>query len=87
LIRGSSAKSKPCQRPAQQPTPAAIAGTLARSVWHQGLRSSHRKAYWKYLLKILTRFTLNRASIWMGVTIRISGHHFISLRRRTGPQG
>jgi radical SAM superfamily enzyme YgiQ (UPF0313 family) len=70
-------ESKPCQHPAQQPTALAIAGILARSIWLQGLRSSYRKAYWKYLLKILTRFALNRAKIWMGVTILISGQHFI----------
>jgi hypothetical protein len=70
-------QSKPCQHPAQQPTALAIAGILARSIWRQGLRSSYRKAYWKYFLKILTRFTLNRPKLWMGVTILISGQHFI----------
>ena len=70
-------ESKRCQHPAQQPTALAIAGILARSIWLQGLRSSYRKAYWKYFLKILTRFALNRAKLWMGVTILISGQHFI----------
>ncbi|MGH9325838.1 MAG: DUF4070 domain-containing protein, partial [Terriglobia bacterium] len=46
-------------------------------IWLQGLHSSYRKAYWKYFLKLLTRFPLNRAKLWMGVTILISGQHFI----------
>ncbi len=70
-------ESKRCQHPAQQPTALAIAGILARSIWLQGLRSSYRKAYWKYFLKLLTRFPLNRAKLWMGVTILVSGQHFI----------
>ncbi len=70
-------ESKRYQHPAQQPTALAIAGILARSIWRQGLRSSYRKAYWKYFFKILTRFPLNRPKLWMGVTILISGQHFI----------
>ncbi len=70
-------KSKRYQHPAQQPTALTIAGILARSIWRQGLRSSYRKAYWKYFFKILTRFPLNRPKLWMGVTILISGQHFI----------
>ncbi|HEV2424194.1 MAG TPA: B12-binding domain-containing radical SAM protein [Terriglobia bacterium] len=70
-------ESKPCQRPARQPGALAIAGIVARSIWLQGLRSPYRKSYWKYFLKVLTRFALNRAKIWMGVTILVSGQHFI----------
>jgi len=70
-------QSKRCQHPAQQPTALAIARILARSFWLQGVRSSYRKAYWKYFFKVLTRFGLNRAKRWMGVIILISGHHFI----------
>lgn len=70
-------ESKRCQHPAQHPTALAIVGILARSIWLQGVRSSYRKAYWKYFLKFLTRFPLNRAKRFMGVTILISGQHFI----------
>ena len=70
-------KSRPCQHPAQQPTVTVFAQILARSIWRQGLRSSYRKAYWKFFLKIFTGFALNRAKLWIGVTILISGQHFI----------
>jgi radical SAM superfamily enzyme YgiQ (UPF0313 family) len=70
-------KSKPCQHPAQEPTTGDILAILARSIWHQGLRSSYRKSYWRFLLKIFARYALNRPKIWLAVTILISGHHFI----------
>ncbi len=69
--------SKSYQHPAKEPTPAAIAGILARSIWLQGLRSPYRKAYWKFFFKILTHFAFDRPKLWMGVTIMVSGHHFI----------
>ena len=66
-----------CQRPPWQPSFFGILAILARSVWHQGLRSSYRRAYWKYFLKMLVRCGLNRSKFWLAGTLMISGHHFI----------
>jgi len=74
-------KSKNCQRPARQPAMGSIIKIMLRSIWHQGLRSSYRRAYWKYLLEIVARYSLNRAKLWLGATILISGHHFIPYAR------
>jgi radical SAM superfamily enzyme YgiQ (UPF0313 family) len=70
-------QTRKCQRPAQQPTAVEILIILARSIWYQGVRSSYRKAYWKFALKILGRYGLNRPKIWLAATVMISGHHFI----------
>ena len=35
----------------------AHAGHLFRSIFHQGILSSYRRAYWKFLLQILTRWS------------------------------
>ncbi|MGA2072480.1 MAG: B12-binding domain-containing radical SAM protein [Terriglobia bacterium] len=70
-------QTRNCQRPAQQPGLVAIAKIMLRSIWHQGLRSSYRGAYWKYLLQIICRYSMNRTKLWLGCTILISGHHFI----------
>lgn len=70
-------ETKRCQHPAQQPTTGAILRILARSIWHQGFKSSYRKSYWRFFVKILGRYTMNRPKMWLGVTILISGHHFI----------
>jgi radical SAM superfamily enzyme YgiQ (UPF0313 family) len=69
------------QRPARQPSFAGIVAIVARSIWHQGIKSSYRGVYWKYLLRILSHYALNPPKIWMAATIMISGHHFIPYSR------
>jgi radical SAM superfamily enzyme YgiQ (UPF0313 family) len=66
-----------CQHPAQQPGFASIVRITLRSFWHQGLRSSYRKAYWKYFFRIFPRYVMNRPKLWLGFTILVSGNHFI----------
>ena len=52
-------------------------GILIRSMLYQGILSSYRKAYWKFLLQLLTRWSLNPPKLSVGFTILLSGHHFI----------
>jgi radical SAM superfamily enzyme YgiQ (UPF0313 family) len=70
-------QTRKCQRPARQPGLVDIAKTMLRSIWQQGLRSSYRRAYWKYLLRLVTQCSTNLVKLWVGVTILIAGHHFI----------
>ena len=70
-------QTRKCQRPAQQPGLVDIAKIMLRSIWHQGLRSSYRRPYWKYLLRLVTRCSTDPAKIWMGIIILIAGNHFI----------
>jgi len=70
-------QTRNCQRPAHQPGFLAIAKIMLRSIWYQGLRSSYRRPYWKYLLRLVTQCLTNPVKIWIGVTILIAGHHFI----------
>jgi radical SAM superfamily enzyme YgiQ (UPF0313 family) len=70
-------QTRKCQRPAQQPGLVESAKIMLRSIWHQGLRSSYRRVYWKYLLRLVTRCSTDPAKIWIGLTILIAGHHFI----------
>lgn len=74
-------KVKGTQRPARQPNAAGIAAIVLRSIWHQGIKSDYRMAYWKYALRIVTHFALNPAKIWLAATILIAGHHFIPYSR------
>jgi radical SAM superfamily enzyme YgiQ (UPF0313 family) len=69
--------SRKCQRPSRQPTLGGFVGIMLRSIWHQGLRSSYRRAYWKYLLQIICRYPMNRTKLYLGITILVSGHHLI----------
>jgi hypothetical protein len=74
-------KVKETQRAARQPNAAGIAAIVLRSIWHQGIRSNYRGAYWKYALRIVTHYALNPAKIWLAATIMIAGHHFIPYSR------
>jgi radical SAM superfamily enzyme YgiQ (UPF0313 family) len=65
------------QHPARQPTASGILAILARSIWQQGLKSSYRRSYWKFFVKVFGWYALNRPKMWLGGTILISGHHFI----------
>ncbi len=70
-------ETKECQHPAQHPTVSGFLVILARSIWQQGLRSSYRKSYWKFFFRIFGHYAMNRAKLWLAVTMLISGHHFI----------
>jgi len=52
-------------------------GILVRSILRQGVLSSYRRAYWKFLLQVLTRWSRNPPKLSMGITLLLSGHHFI----------
>jgi radical SAM superfamily enzyme YgiQ (UPF0313 family) len=69
------------QRAARQPGAAGIAAIVLRSVWHQGIRSNYRGAYWKYALRIVTHCGLHPAKLWMAATVMLSGHHFVPYSR------
>ena len=68
---------KKTQHAARQPGPLGIAAIMLRSMWRQGICSSYRAAYWKYLTRILTHYAFKPAKIWMAATVMISGNHFI----------
>ena len=74
-------RSRRISGPPSNPMPPASWPSSPRSVWHQGLRSSYRRVYWKYALRILSHYALNPPKIWMAATLMISGHHFIPYSR------
>jgi hypothetical protein len=75
-------KTRKNQRAARQPGAFGIAAIVTRSIWHQGVRSDYRGAYWKYLLRVVSHYSFNPAKIWMAATVMISGHHFIPYSRQ-----
>jgi radical SAM superfamily enzyme YgiQ (UPF0313 family) len=60
--------------------------TLLRSVFHQGICSSYRKAYWTFLMRLLGRWSFNPPKLSLGFTMLLSGHHFISYTRNVVAQ-
>jgi radical SAM superfamily enzyme YgiQ (UPF0313 family) len=56
-------------------------GILARSMLRQGVLSSYRRAYWKFLLRLVIHWPLDSAKLGMGFAMLLSGHHFIPYAR------
>jgi radical SAM superfamily enzyme YgiQ (UPF0313 family) len=56
-------------------------GIVFRSIVHQGILSSYRKAYWKFLLRLVARWSLNPPKFSLGFAMLLSGHHFIRYAR------
>jgi radical SAM superfamily enzyme YgiQ (UPF0313 family) len=65
-----------CQKATDYPLRSML-GILARSLVHQGILSSYRRAYWKFLIQVLRNWSGNPPKLSLGITILLSGHHFI----------
>jgi radical SAM superfamily enzyme YgiQ (UPF0313 family) len=50
---------------------------LLRSMLRQGIISSYRRHYWRYLFQLVRRWRRHPQKRWQGFVILISGHHFI----------
>ena len=61
-------------------------GILVRSLIHQGVLSSYRKAYWKFLFRLHARWLFDPAKFSLGFAMLISGHHFIQYARTVAAQ-
>lgn len=59
-----------------------VLGIVARSILHQGILSSYRKAYWKFLLRVLARWAFHPPKLWLGFLLLLSGHHFVGYSKR-----
>ena len=59
---------------------------LVRSMVHQGLLSSYRKAYWKFLLRLHAHWLFQPAKFSLGFAMLLSGHHFIRYARTVAAQ-
>ena len=58
-----------------------MVGIIVRSIVHQGILSSYRKSYWKFLSRLLARWSLNPPKFSLGFAMLLSGHHFIRYAR------
>ena len=54
-----------------------LLGILVRSIVHQGILSSYRRAYWKFLFRLLAHWLFDRRKFSLGFAMLLSGHHFI----------
>jgi radical SAM superfamily enzyme YgiQ (UPF0313 family) len=74
-------KPRPNQKPPAGPKSGDLR-LLASSIWTQGVRSSYRRAYWKFLWRMLRNYRNDPARLWMGSMILLAGHHFLLYSRQ-----
>jgi hypothetical protein len=50
---------------------------LFSSMWCQGICSSYRRSYWKFLFRMVSSYWRSPAKLWLGFTMLLSAHHFV----------
>ncbi len=59
---------------------------FASSLWHQGVRSHYKSAYWKFLGKVLRRWALDDAKLWLAFLVLLSAHHFVTYSKEVADE-
>ena len=78
-------KTRPMQKPPQLPMRYNMR-ILFSSLWTQGLRSSYRAAYWKFLGKMVRHWWREPAKQWLGFMVLLSAHHFLIYAREVAAE-
>jgi radical SAM superfamily enzyme YgiQ (UPF0313 family) len=55
---------------------------FAASMWRQGVRSDYRRAYWRFLGRLVWRWGRQPAKMWLGFMVLLSAHHFLIYSRQ-----
>lgn len=50
---------------------------LFSSMWMQGVRSTYRAAYWRFLLLAIRKWSRKPAKMWLGFMVLLSANHFL----------
>ena len=59
---------------------------LFSSMWHQGVRSNYRRAYWNFLGKVLRTWARNPAKLWLSFLVLLSAHHFVTYSKEVADE-
>jgi hypothetical protein len=68
---------RPAQRAQKEPLSYRIR-VLFRSTWKQGVRSHYRRAYWRFLWRVVRSYAGHPAKLWTGFMMITSAHHFLN---------
>ena len=59
-----------------------VLSVMLKSVWRQGVMSGYRRAYWRFLGRLVRRWGMVPQKRALGFELALSGHHFISYARQ-----
>jgi radical SAM superfamily enzyme YgiQ (UPF0313 family) len=63
-----------------------MVSTALASIFRQGVLSSYRGGYWRFLFQVLSRWGRDRAKLRMGVTLLFTAHHFINFAKNVAEE-
>ncbi len=69
----------------QPPWPYRVRVSLS-SLWHQGVLSSYRREYWRFLGAILRRWRNDPVRMWKARILLLSAHHFLQYARHAADE-
>jgi radical SAM superfamily enzyme YgiQ (UPF0313 family) len=69
-------RPRPTQKPPDLPMMYNLR-VLFASIWRQGICSSYRRAYWRFLSQLLWKWSREPAKLWLGFMVLLSAHHFL----------
>src|ERR1700693_5294857 len=58
-----------------------LLSVLLKSVWRQGVLAGYRRAYWRYMRRLMLRWGWHPQKRRLGFELGLSGHHFIHYAR------
>lgn len=70
-------RPRPTQQPPQLPLSYNLR-VLFASTWQQGIRSSYRSAFWRFLWLMVRNWARQPAKLWLGYMVLLSAHHFLN---------
>ena len=73
------------QRPPDLPAAYSLRVFFA-SLWRQGVRSSYRGAYWRFLGRMIWNWGRQPAKLWLGFMVLLSAHHFVLYARHVSEE-
>jgi len=50
---------------------------LFASMWTQGVKSGYKRAYWKFLGRVIRHWAFDPAKQWLAFMVLLSAHHFV----------
>jgi radical SAM superfamily enzyme YgiQ (UPF0313 family) len=56
------------------------------SIWRQGVLSSYRRAYWRFLWLMARNWANEPAKLWLGFMVLLSAHHFVIYARQVADE-
>ncbi len=59
---------------------------LFASLWRQGVRSSYRRLYWRFLWLMAWNWARQPAKMWLSFMVLLSAHHFVTYARQVADE-